>query len=46
LDHAVKSARLLKGGEAQCKQTAGGLELCVPDNQRDPLDTIIELTLD
>jgi alpha-L-fucosidase len=46
LDHAVKSARRLKGGEAQCKQTAGGLELRVPDNQRDRLDTIIELTVE
>jgi hypothetical protein len=42
----VKSARRLNGGEAQCKQTASGLELSVPESQRDRLDTIIELTLD
>ena len=45
LDHAVKSAWRLNGGEVQWKQAANGVEISVPDSQRDPLDTIIELTL-
>ena len=39
-----KSARRLNGGEVQWKQTDGGLEISVPTNQRDSLDTIVELT--
>ena len=39
-----KSARRLNGGEVQWKQTDGGLEISVPTSQRDPLDTIVELT--
>jgi hypothetical protein len=39
-----KSARRLNGAEVQWKQTDGGLEISVPTNQRDPLDTIVELT--
>jgi hypothetical protein len=34
----------LNGAEVQWKQTDGGLEISVPTNQRDPLDTIVELT--
>ena len=45
LEQAVKSARRLNGGEVKCKQKSTSLELSVPENQRDPLDTIIELTL-
>jgi hypothetical protein len=42
--HTYKSARRLNGGEVQWKQTDGELEIAVPANQRDPLDTIVELT--
>jgi alpha-L-fucosidase len=45
LDQAVKSARRLNGGEVQWKQAANGVEISVPDAQRDPLDTIVELTV-
>ena len=39
------AARLLHGGEVQWKQTDGGLEVSVPAAQRDPLDSIVELTV-
>ena len=39
------SARLLKGGEVQWKQTDSGLEISLPAQRRDPLDTIVELTV-
>jgi hypothetical protein len=45
LDHAIKSARRLNGGEVQWKQALNGVEISVPDSQRDALDTIIELTV-
>jgi alpha-L-fucosidase len=45
LDHPVKSARRLNGGEVRWRQGTNGLEISVPDSQRDPLDTIIELTV-
>jgi alpha-L-fucosidase len=45
LNRLVKSARLLKGGDVHWKQTANGIEVSIPLSQRDPLDTIIELTV-
>jgi len=45
LDQAVKSARRLSGGDVQWKQTANAVEISLPESQRDPLDTIIELTV-
>ena len=45
LDHTVKSARRLNGGEVQWKQAVNGVEISLPDSQRDPLDTIVELTV-
>ena len=45
MNHAVRSAHLLKGGEVQWKQAANSVEISVPTAQRDPLDTIIELTV-
>ncbi len=45
LNHVVRSAHLLKGGDVQWKQTATGIEISVPMAQRDSLDTIIEMTL-
>lgn len=41
-----KSARRLNGGEVQWKQTDGGLEISMPAQERDPLDTIVELTVE
>ena len=37
---------MLGGGAATVKQTAAGLELSVPENARDPMVTIVELTMD
>jgi alpha-L-fucosidase len=45
IDQRVKSARLLHGGEVKWKQSVGELDITVPPGQRDPLDTIVELTL-
>jgi len=45
LNHTVKSARGLNGAEVQWKQAANGMEISVPDRQRDSLDTIVELTI-
>jgi hypothetical protein len=45
IDQRVKSARLLHGGEVKWKQTVSGLDVTVPTGQRDPLDTIVELTI-
>jgi len=45
VDHPVKSARRLHGGEVQWRVAANGIEISVPEGERDPLDTIIELTL-
>jgi alpha-L-fucosidase len=40
------SARLLNGADIQWKQTDGGLEISIPAARRDPLDTIVELTVE
>lgn len=46
LSQTVKSARRLNGEEVQWKQSASGIEISVPESKRDPLDTIIELTVE
>jgi alpha-L-fucosidase len=46
LKQTVKSARRLHGGDVQWKQTANGLEISVPLNQRDAVDTIVELRVE
>ena len=45
LEKSVKSAQLLHGGEVHWKQTMNGLEISVSESRRDPLDTILELTV-
>jgi hypothetical protein len=45
LNRTVKSARRLGAGEVQWKQTADSVEISVRPSQRDPVDTIIELTV-
>jgi alpha-L-fucosidase len=42
----VVRTRLLSGGKADVRQTATGLEVCVPETDRQPLDTIVALELD
>lgn len=46
LEGKVLTARVLTGGEVTVTQTDAGLDVYLPGAQRDPLDTIIELTLD
>jgi len=41
----VQSSRVLTGGEAKVEQGSDHLAIVMPAAQRDPLDTIIELTL-
>jgi len=43
--HIVKHS-VLTGGEVTMKQTADGIEVSVPQNARDKIDTIIKLELD
>lgn len=38
--------QVLSGGEASVKQTETGIEVSVPANQRDAIDTIVKLELD
>ena len=46
LTQSIQSARRLNGdGEVKWKQTATGIEIAVPEGQRDSLDTIVELTI-
>ena len=42
----VVSYKVLTGGEASVEQTAEGIEVSVPDDDRDPLDTIVKLEFD
>ena len=37
---------MLSGGKADVRQTAAGLEISVPESDRQPLDTIVALELD
>jgi alpha-L-fucosidase len=41
----IKSARALTGGKVTWTQTGAGIEISVPKDQRDDIDTIIELKL-
>jgi alpha-L-fucosidase len=40
------SSRVLTGGEAKVTQTASGIEISVPEGDRQPIDTIVALELD
>jgi len=42
----IVSFRSLTGGKAEVKQTASGIEVSLPEKDRDPIDTIIALKLD
>ncbi len=42
----VRRARLLTGGSVQLLQTDGGIEIGVPEANRQPMDTIVALELD
>jgi alpha-L-fucosidase len=42
----VLDSRVLTGGSAEVRQTASGIEISVPESARQPLDTIVALTLD
>ena len=42
----VVRSRVLSGGKAEVRQTAAGLEISVPQGDRQPLDTIVALELD
>jgi alpha-L-fucosidase len=42
----IKSARVLTGGTVEFKQGDAGLVLSVPAAHQDPMDTLIELTVD
>ncbi len=46
LPQKVVASSVLTGGTVTVKQTASGLDLTVPAGNHDPIDTIIELTLD
>jgi alpha-L-fucosidase len=42
----VIASRVLSGGKAEVRQTAKGLEVSVPENDRQSLDTVVALELD
>ena len=46
LKGTIQSFKVLTGGEAKLVQTDKGLNITIPKAQQDPVDTIIELTLD
>ncbi|MBN2326581.1 MAG: alpha-L-fucosidase [Candidatus Omnitrophica bacterium] len=46
IDKTIVSSRVLTGGEASIRETEKGIEVVVPSDQRDELDTIIALRLD
>jgi len=46
IDEKIVSARALTGGEVTFGQTAKGISLTLPEKDRNPLDTVIELKLD
>jgi alpha-L-fucosidase len=46
LNAKILQATVLTGGTATVKQTNQGITLSMPPNQRDPLDTIVQLKLD
>ena len=42
----VVRCRVLGGGKAEVRQTATGLEISVPESDRQPIDTVVALELD
>ena len=42
----IVRSRVLGGGDADVRQTASGIEVSVPERNRQPLDTIVALELD
>ena len=46
IDERVMAARVLTGGNVTFLQTATGIDVTVPDADRDPVDTVVVLTLD
>ena len=42
----VVSSRVLTGGKAEVRQTDSGIEISVPESDRQPIDTIVALELD
>jgi alpha-L-fucosidase len=42
----VLDSRVLTGGSADVRQTESGIEISVPESARQPIDTIVALTLD
>jgi alpha-L-fucosidase len=42
----VVSNRVITGGKAEVRQTATGIEISVPEKDRQPIDTIVALELD
>jgi alpha-L-fucosidase len=42
----VLESRVLAGGKVDVRQTAAGLEISVPERDRQPLDTVVALELD
>jgi alpha-L-fucosidase len=42
----VLRSRLLSGGKADVRQTDAGLEISVPESDRQPIDTVVALELD
>ena len=46
LNQKIVANRALTGGKATVVQTDDGIKIQVPKGDRDPIDSIIELTLD
>ena len=46
IDCKIESHAVLTGGQATVNQTADGIEVSVPKNQRDAVDTIVKLQFD
>ncbi|MHB1036780.1 MAG: alpha-L-fucosidase [Pirellulales bacterium] len=42
----VLRSRVLDGGRAEVRQSAAGLEVSIPERDRRPIDTVVELELD
>ena len=42
----VVRSRVLNGGKAEVRQTTTGLEISVPESDRQPIDTVVALELD
>ena len=46
IDRKIVSHSVLTGGKATVRQTTAGIEVSVPPQQRDPLDTIVKIEFD